>query len=78
MKHYVLVSVERVPDDKGWNGFEYSLKNRIELSGGGKRLSENVWLLDRENDVEVFAHVVAQAAEHHIPYEVRFFSEEGP
>lgn len=57
MKHYVLVSVHGEPSAAGWSGFDHKTANMKPLSEGAKKLSDSVWLLDRENDIAQLGRV---------------------
>lgn len=56
--------------------FLVAVERSATLTTGGRRLAESVWLLDRDNDVSVLAHLVALADNLEAPYEVKFLRED--
>jgi hypothetical protein len=81
MKHYILVSItipEKPTSEKGhlWLGFRQALAERLKQHVQSGRLAENVWLLDRDNDVKFFAFLVHEAEQSELPLQVRFLTED--
>ena len=81
MKHYILVSVtipEKSTSEKGqlWLGFRQALAERLKQRAQSGRLAENVWLLERDNDIRFFAFLVREAEQSELPLQARFLMED--
>jgi hypothetical protein len=67
MKHYILLSVAIPPQDthielhKAWLNLLYEYPTHKPAVAGSERLSENVWLFERDSCASAFAHLVAAA-----------------
>lgn len=81
MKNLILIYLER-PDlndrakQASWSVLlgNLDMHRTPEVQTG--RIGDNSWLLDRENDVSVLAHVVTNAQALGIAYRVHFLSED--
>ena len=80
MKHYILVHLVKPEEDNrelslAWRGLLNNLEGtrRIDVKTG--RIGDGAWLLDRDNDVTILAHIVHEAEAFHIDCVVKFLSE---
>jgi hypothetical protein len=81
MKHHILVSVQKpvsdeYKDEQAWYGFLSAISSIENKAIQGERLSENVWLLDRDSDPTFLAHVVLSASRQRLEYSVRYLSSD--
>jgi hypothetical protein len=82
MKHYILVSLIEPPsterdNTQSWRVLLMSDLHSSKLPDGQKyRIGEAVWLLERENGVDILAKIVTAARAYHIECVVRFLSSD--
>lgn len=82
MKHHILVYLASPPANdprkrQAWLSLLGASLHNSNLPDGGKsKIGEAVWLLDRENDVQILAQIVSQAVEFGFEYKVLFLSSD--
>jgi hypothetical protein len=81
MKHYALISVQTPSSDmpaadQVWRHFVYATEKKELQSKDSRKLAENVWLLERENEVSFLSHIVSAAEVGHLKCDVRFLSSD--
>ena len=80
MNHYVLISVEKPspaedPEGHLWSNFVSQTTGIESKTGGGQRLSEGQWLLDRNGGVAAFAKIVSVAQAQRLKWQVWYLSD---
>ena len=81
MKHYFLVSIT-IPDrhdSAPWQWWLALLDNHglhKKTPAGTQRLSENVWLIERDNGVSFLSHLIYEAEQRKLKHQVRFLMED--
>ncbi|MCS6244525.1 MAG: hypothetical protein H2172_11795 [Opitutus sp.] len=80
-KNYILVSVDLPAGDSHAEeqarlAFASAIFQIKDQALKGQKLSENVWLLDRDGDTSSLAHIVYSCTKQNLKYSVRYLSSE--
>ena len=81
MKHYLLITVEKPPQSphekwQAWCGFDTTLRESKLQSADAGRLSDTVWLLDRDDNVRDLALIIQAADVYRLTWTCKFLRDD--